>query len=51
MIMKPTQKDIINTNKSDLFIYTGDNLDPVSKKIAKTIKDKDKKIVLRREVR
>lgn len=43
---EPTQKDIINTNKSDLFIYTGDNLDPVSKKIAKTIKDKDKKLSL-----
>ena len=32
--------------KSDLFLYTGDNLDPVAKKIAKTINDKDKTLSL-----
>lgn len=43
---EPTQKDIINASKSDLFLYTGDNLDPVAKKVASTIKDEDKKLSL-----
>ncbi|MBX8994545.1 zinc ABC transporter substrate-binding lipoprotein AdcA [Staphylococcus pettenkoferi] len=43
---EPTQKDIINASKSDLFVYTGDDLDPVAKKIAGTIKDEDKKLSL-----
>ncbi|WP_436861530.1 zinc ABC transporter substrate-binding lipoprotein AdcA [Staphylococcus caeli] len=43
---EPTQKDIINASKSDLFLYTGDNLDPVAKKVAATITQKDKKLSL-----
>ncbi|HHC6335858.1 TPA: ZinT/AdcA family metal-binding protein [Staphylococcus aureus] len=43
---EPTQKDILSASKSDLFMYTGDNLDPVAKKVASTIKDKDKKLSL-----
>lgn len=43
---EPTQKDILNASKADLFIYTGDDLDPVAKKVAGTIKDKDKKLSL-----
>ncbi|MBH4890908.1 zinc ABC transporter substrate-binding protein, partial [Staphylococcus aureus] len=44
--IKTTQKDILSASKSDLFMYTGDNLDPVAKKVASTIKDKDKKLSL-----
>ncbi|WP_338009716.1 metal ABC transporter solute-binding protein, Zn/Mn family [Staphylococcus massiliensis] len=40
----PSQKDILDVNKSDLFVYTGDTLDPVAKKIAKSIKEEDKKL-------
>ncbi|MGO3093103.1 MAG: zinc ABC transporter substrate-binding lipoprotein AdcA [Staphylococcus saprophyticus] len=43
---EPTQKDIINASKADLFLYTGDNLDPVAKKVASTIKKDDKKLAL-----
>lgn len=43
---EPSQKDIIDASKSDLFIYTGDNLDPVSKKIAGAIKKDDHKLSL-----
>lgn len=43
---EPTQKDIINASKADLFVYTGDNLDPVAKKVAATIKKDDKKLSL-----
>ena len=39
---EPTQKDILNASKADLFVYTGDDLDPVAKKVASTIKDKNK---------
>lgn len=43
---EPTQKDILNASKADLFVYTGDDLDPVAKKVASTIKDKNKKLSL-----
>ncbi|OIJ30996.1 zinc ABC transporter substrate-binding lipoprotein AdcA [Staphylococcus sp. LCT-H4] len=43
---EPTQKDIISASKADLFIYTGDDLDPVAKKVAATIKTQDKKLAL-----
>ncbi|EJY95694.1 Mn+2/Zn+2 ABC transporter periplasmic protein [Staphylococcus arlettae CVD059] len=43
---EPTQKDLMEATKADLFIYTGDDLDPVAKKVAKTIKDNDKKLSL-----
>jgi len=42
----PSQKQMVDISKSDLFVYTGDNLDPVAKKIAKAINDKDKTLSL-----
>ena len=42
---EPTQKDMLKVNKSDLFVYTGDDLDPVAKKL-RTIKDDKKKVSL-----
>ena len=30
---EPTQKDILNASKADLFVYTGDDLDPVAKRL------------------
>ena len=42
----PSQKQMVDIGKSDLFLYTGDNLDPVAKKIAKAINDKDKTLSL-----
>ena len=33
----PSQKQMVDIGKSDLFVYTGDNLDPVAKKIAKAL--------------
>ncbi|HHW6847581.1 TPA: metal ABC transporter solute-binding protein, Zn/Mn family [Staphylococcus aureus] len=42
----PSQKQMVNIGKSDLFVYTGDNLDPIAKKIAKAINDKDKTLSL-----
>lgn len=47
---EPTQKAILNANKADLFIYTGDHLDPVAKKIAATIKNEDKKLSLEKGI-
>ncbi|RIL81710.1 zinc ABC transporter substrate-binding protein, partial [Staphylococcus equorum] len=43
---EPSQKDILDASKSDLFVYTGDNLDPVAKKVAGAIKEDDKKLSL-----
>lgn len=43
---EPTQKDILKASKADFFVYTGKDLDPVAKKVASTIKDKDKKLSL-----
>ncbi|MEJ7542366.1 zinc ABC transporter substrate-binding lipoprotein AdcA [Staphylococcus intermedius] len=43
---EPTQKDIIDASQSDLFIYTGDDLDPVAKKVASAIKKDDHKLSL-----
>ena len=34
---------MLKVNKSDLFVYTGDDLDPVAKKVAATIKDDKRK--------
>lgn len=45
---EPTQKDMLKANKSDLFIYTGDDLDPVAKKVASTIKKDDNKLSLQK---
>ena len=36
---------MLKVNKSDLFVYTGDDLDPVAKKL-QTIKDDKKKVSL-----
>ena len=35
---EPTQKDMMSAAKSDLFIYTGDDLDPVAKKWLQQLK-------------
>lgn len=47
---EPSQKDILDASKSDLFIYTGDNLDPVEKKVAGAIKDDNKKLSLEKHL-
>ncbi|WP_394274376.1 metal ABC transporter substrate-binding protein, partial [Staphylococcus hyicus] len=47
---EPSQKDILDASKSDLFIYTGDNLDPVAKKVAGAIKDDNKKLSLEKHL-
>ena len=41
---EPTQKEMINVAKSDLFIFSSKELDPVAKKISSTIKNKDYKL-------
>ncbi|MGX0911145.1 metal ABC transporter solute-binding protein, Zn/Mn family [Staphylococcus caprae] len=43
---EPTQKDMINIAKSDLFIYSNDDLDPVSAKITKSMENKNMKLAL-----
>ncbi|ARJ50721.1 ABC transporter substrate-binding protein [Staphylococcus lutrae] len=43
---EPSQKDIVEASKADLFIYTGDDLDPVAEKIADAIKKDDHKLSL-----
>jgi len=41
---EPTQKDMIDIAKDDLFIYSNNEMDPVAKKIAKSIKNDDLKL-------
>ncbi|WP_232153280.1 metal ABC transporter solute-binding protein, Zn/Mn family [Staphylococcus gallinarum] len=43
---EPTQKDMIKISKGDLFLYSSDEMDPVAKKIAKSINNKDLKLPL-----
>ena len=43
---EPTQKDMINIAKSDLFIYSSDDLDPVSAKITQSMENKNMKLAL-----
>ena len=43
---KPTQKDMINIAKSDLFIYLSDRLDPVSSKITQSMENNNMKLPL-----
>ena len=43
---EPTQKDSLRVAKSDLFIYSGKDLDPVGEKMAKIAKDKTKVVAL-----
>ena len=40
------QEQMVDIGKSDLFVYTGDNLDPVAKKIANAMNDKNKTLSL-----
>lgn len=39
---EPTQKEVLDIAKGDLFVYTSDALDPIGAKIAKTINDNEK---------
>jgi zinc transport system substrate-binding protein len=41
---EPTQRNMIDIAKSDLFIYTSDDLDPVAHKIASSIRNKGVKL-------
>lgn len=43
---EPTQKDSLRVAKSDIFIYSGKDLDPVGAKIANIAKDKTKVVSL-----
>lgn len=43
---EPTQKDMINIAKSDLFIYSSDELDPVAAKITKSMENNKMKLAL-----
>lgn len=43
---EPTQNDMINIAKSDLFIYSSDDLDPVSAKITQSMENKNMKLAL-----
>lgn len=43
---EPTQKDMINIAKSDLSIYSSDDLDPVSAKITQSMENKNMKLAL-----
>lgn len=43
---EPTQKEMVNIAKSDLFIYSNQEMDPVAKKIAGSINNKDLKLAL-----
>ena len=47
---EPTQKDTMRIAKSDLFFYSGDELDQVSAKIAKVINKKDKTVQLAKDI-
>lgn len=43
---EPTQKEMVNIAKGDLFIYSNQEMDPVAKKIAGSINNKDLKLAL-----
>lgn len=43
---EPTQKEMVNIAKGDLFIYSNKEMDPVAKKIAGSIDNKDLKLAL-----
>ncbi|MEB6321281.1 zinc ABC transporter substrate-binding protein [Staphylococcus xylosus] len=43
---EPTQKEMVNIAKGDLFIYSNQQMDPVAKKIAGSINNKDLKLAL-----
>lgn len=48
---EPTQKDSLRVAKSDIFIYSGKDLDPIGAKIANIAKDKTKVVSLLDEVK
>lgn len=48
---EPTQKDSLRVAKSDIFIYSGKDLDPVGAKIANIAKDKTKVVSLVHEIK
>lgn len=43
---EPTQKKMVNIAKGDLFIYSNQEMDPVAKKLAGSINNKDLKLAL-----
>lgn len=43
---EPTQRDMINIAKSDLFIYSSDDLDPVAKTITQSMTNYDMKLAV-----
>lgn len=47
---EPTQKDTMRIAKSDIFFYSGDELDQVSAKIAQVINKKDKTVQLAKDI-
>ena len=44
---EPTQRDMINIAKSDLFIYSSDDLDPVAKTITQSMTNDDMKLAVK----
>ncbi|KAA1040315.1 metal ABC transporter solute-binding protein, Zn/Mn family [Macrococcus equipercicus] len=48
---EPTQKDTLAVAKSDLFVYTGDELDPIAGKMAKVVKDKKKLLAVAADIK
>ena len=43
---EPSQRDMINIAKSDLFVYSSDDLDPVAAKITKSMNNDDMKLAV-----
>ena len=43
---EPSQRDMINIAKSDLFVYSSDHLDPVAAKITKSMNNNDMKLAV-----
>ena len=43
---EPSQRDMINIAKSDLFVYSSDHLNPVAAKITKSMNNNDMKLAV-----
>ena len=43
---EPSQRDMINIAKSDLFVYSSDRLNPVAAKITKSMNNNDMKLAV-----
>ncbi|HLR19384.1 MAG TPA: zinc ABC transporter substrate-binding protein [Staphylococcus sp.] len=43
---EPTQKEMINIAKGDLFIYSNEEMDPVAKKVTRSINNEDLKLAV-----